>query len=99
MFPSRRCELAEDVFAAEAEREEAPEDLRALTFGKAFGIETVVQDQTEIGLPDTLAYSTSGSRSAPFGQQTVPRVGSTRTSAKRAGSFHDVLHHAVNVTS
>src|SRR5438045_8731792 len=31
--------------------------------------------------------STSGSRSTPFGQTTVPQAGSTRTRAKYAGSF------------
>ena len=34
------------------------------------------------GLPAIRAYSTSGSRSAPLGQQTVPRSGLTRTCSK-----------------
>src|SRR5438552_2635506 len=36
----------------------------------------------------------SGARSAPFGQQMVPRSGSTRTSAKRAG-ITQLFEHAI----
>src|SRR5438552_7978762 len=38
----------------------------------------------------------SGARSAPFGQQMVPRSGSTRTSAKRAG-ITQLFEHAIDV--